>query len=224
MSDFVQETQQDLEKLIHSGESDNALEKINSILNSKTLAKEKRMDYLILKVKALTRSDQYFHAMNLLNEIEKDILKLGNDFHQIDFYQYKAENLFVFGKATSAMEILESAENIIEGISKDDSIIVIHKKIDLLVLKSELISHIHGFTEKLHEVLELCLELCNETDYEFGKAKTYERMAKSFKERGEREKAIECTEEAFLIWERLRNRYGIGYTTLIKGRLQIFNY
>ena len=56
MSDFAQKTPQELELLINSGESNNALEKINTILNSKTLAKNTRLDYLILKVKVLTRS------------------------------------------------------------------------------------------------------------------------------------------------------------------------
>ena len=222
MSDFAQKTPQELELLINSGESNNALEKINTILNSKTLAKNTRLDYLILKVKALTRSDQYFHAMNLLDEIEKDILQLGNDLHQIDFYQHKAENLFIFGKATSAMEVLENAENSIEDLSKNDKASLVHKKIDLLILKSKLISSIHGYTGKLHEVLELCLELCNESDYLFGKAKTYERMAASYIEMGEKEKAFECTEEAFSIWESLKNKYGIGYTTFVKGNLKTF--
>lgn len=217
MSDYTTEILPEIEKCIISGDSCSALKKIISVLDSKSLTKQTKLSYQILKARALTQSDDYFHATSVLDDIEDGIFKIGTDYQKLDFFACKIENLLIFGKTDLGMKLINEAENLIEKITKDVTDQLIHKKIDLLILKSHMISNIYGYIDKLHEILELCLQFCNETNYDYGKAKTLERMADSFAEMGEKDNASKCVNEAYDIWAKLENKRGIAYTTFLKG-------
>ncbi|MHA2357554.1 MAG: tetratricopeptide repeat protein [Candidatus Heimdallarchaeaceae archaeon] len=219
MSDFDTDILLDIKQQILSGESHSALEQVNSILKFKTLTKQTTLTYQILRARALTKSDSYFHAMSVLDDIEDSVFRTGTNNQKLDFYLCKIENLHIFGKTNLGMSMVEEAEELIKQMPEDESNYFLHKKIDLLILKSCMISDIHGYTDKLHEVLELCLQLCDESHYDYGKALTLQRMAGSFSEMGKREEAIECAEEAFNIWKNLDNKAGIAYTTFLRGML-----
>ena len=219
MSDFDPETLQDIKQSIISGDSHSALVKIDSILDSKILPKHTRLTYQILKANALIKSDKYFHATSVLDGIEEDVFKIGNDYQKIDFYLCKIENLHIFGKTNLGMKFVNEAEELIQKIPKDEIEYRIHRNIDLQILKSGMISNIHGYTDKLDEVLKLCLQLCHESGYKYGKALTLERMAGSFLEKGKKDEAVECAEEAYEIWKSEENKAGIAYTTYLRGML-----
>ncbi|MHA1200106.1 MAG: tetratricopeptide repeat protein [Candidatus Heimdallarchaeaceae archaeon] len=217
MSDSESEVLLEINQNIRLGDRSSALKRIENFLESKTLSKQSRLNYQILKAKALTKSDKYFQSMNVLDEIEESTSKIGTDLQKLDFYLSKIENLYVFGKTTLGMSLVEEAESLIQKISDDKSHNVTHRRIDLLIIKSCMISNIYGYIDKLHEVLELCLKLCEESDYEYGKALTLERMSGSFSEMGKREEAAECAERAHEIWKQLENKAGIAYSTFLKG-------
>lgn len=217
MSDSNAEILQEIKQSLISGDSHSALKKITPVLDSKSLTKQTKLSYQILKARALTQSDDYFHATSVLDDIEDGIFKIGTDYQKLDFFVCKIENLHIFGKTDLGMKLINEAENLIEKITKDVTDQLIHKKIDLLILKSHMISNIYGYIDKLHEILELCLQFCNETNYDYGKAKTLERMADSFAEMGEKDNASKCANEAYDIWVSLENKRGIAYTTFLKG-------
>ncbi len=217
MTDSDLEMIQEIKKSIRIGERSSALKRIESFLDSKTISKKMRINYQILNAIALTKSDRYFQSMNVLDDIEESVLKEGNDYQRLDLYLSKIENLFIFGKTNQGLKLVEEAEELIKKIQKDDTNQLTHRRIDLLVLKSCMISNIYGYTNRLHEVLELSLKLCDETDYEYGKALTLERMSGSLSEMGKREEAVEFVEKAHAIWKRLENKAGIAYTIFLKG-------
>lgn len=217
MTDSDTEVLIELNQSIRNGDRSSALKKINGFLESKTISKKTRLSYQILKAKALTKSDQFFQSMNILDDIEESIMNESSDYERLDFYICKIENLLIFGKTTAGMTLVEKAEDILENTSEDPSNIRTHKKIDLLILKSCMISNIHGYTNKLGDVLELCFQLCEQSKYDYGKALTLERMAGSFSERGNKEEAMKCAEEAYKIWKRIDNKAGIAYSTFLKG-------
>ena len=206
-----------MEQRIRSGDRLSALKEIESILASKTLSKRVQLDFQLLKAKALSKADKYFQSINLLEEIEEFVLKSGSNKQKINFYITKIENLLIFGKTSSGMSLVEKAEELIQSISEEKDDEIIHRRIDLLILKSCMISNIYGYTEKLQEVLDLCLQLCDESEYNYGKAITYEKLSGSFFEMGEREKAIEKANLAHKIWIQQTNNAGIAYTTFLKG-------
>ncbi|MHA1200108.1 MAG: tetratricopeptide repeat protein, partial [Candidatus Heimdallarchaeaceae archaeon] len=219
MSDFEPETLQNHEQLILKGECQQALVKINAVLDSKVLSKNNKLIYNILKAKCLTKSDKFFQAMSLLDDIKDDVNNIGTELQQLDFILIKIENLIIFGKTDLGMKLIEDAENLIENIPKDETNILIHKKVDLLILKAHIISFVDGFTDKLHKVLELSLQLCKESKYEYGQAKTLERLTRSYREMGKKEEAINCNDEAHEIWKRNNNKIGIVNTTQLKGAM-----
>ncbi|MCE7748977.1 MAG: tetratricopeptide repeat protein, partial [Candidatus Heimdallarchaeota archaeon] len=217
MSDSDSEILLEIKQSIRTGDRSSALKRIESFLESKTLTKQSRLNYQILKAKALTKSDRYFQSMSVLDEIEDSVFKIGTDFQKLDFYLIKIENLYIFGKTNMGMSLVEEAEKLIQNIPKDKTNNLVHRRIDLLILKSCMISNIYGYIDKLHEVLELCLKLCEESDYQYGTAMTLERMSGSFSEMGKRDEAIECANKAHEIWKRLDNKAGIAYSTFLKG-------
>ncbi len=217
MTDSDTELLIELNNSIRNGDRSSALKTINSFLESDTISKKSWLSYQNLKAKALTKSDQYFQSMNILDEIEESVMKSGTEDEKLDFYITKIENLLIFGKTLSGISLVEKAEEIIKNDPKDYSGQFFHKRIDLQVLKSCMISNIYGYTDKLREVLELSLKLCEEADYEYGKALTLERMSGFFSELGDKEKALKCASQAHEIWKNVGNKTGIAYTTFLKG-------
>ena len=176
MSDSHYDNLNEIQQNLLKGHGEIALKTIKSSLESKSLAKQTKLSYQIFQAKALTQLDDYYHATSVLDEIEDIVFSKGNSFHQLDFVICKIDNLLIFGKTNSGMELNEKAEKILQGIPDKDSDQVIHRKIDLLIRKSKLISNIYGYIEKLYELLDMCLQFCNEIDYRYGKAQTLERL------------------------------------------------
>jgi len=217
MSDSHFEILNEIKQTLLNGDSQTAINRINSFIDSKSLSKQTKLEYQLLQAKALTHLDNYFHSTSVLDSIEENILQAGNNLQKLDFYICKIENLLISGKTNLGMNLNDEAEKILEQIHDPKSNPIMHRKVDLLILKYRLISNVYGYIDKLQELLELCFQFCLETNYDYGKALILERMFDYYSELGENDKAGKCVHEAHEIWNKLGHKKGIAYTTFLKG-------
>ncbi len=217
MSDSHLDILDEVKQLLFKGEGQTALKKINSLIDSKSLAKLTKLSYQIFQAKALTQLDDYYHATSILDEIEEIVFKTGDDFQKLDFIICKIENLLIFGKTDLGMELNKKAEKILQNIADKETDDVNHRKIDLLILQSKLISNVYGYIEKLFELLDMCLRFSIETNYNVGKAHTLERLFDYYIEIGNRAEAEKCVDVAYELWVQIGNKRGLAYNSFLKG-------
>ena len=140
MTNLVSETPEQIDQLIRKGYSNKILEKIQSVLSSKEISGETRLDYQLLKCRVLARLNRHIPALNLLEEIKKEIFESGNDVQKLDYYIWKAHNYEVIGKAKEGLAILEEAEQFLQKFTIIDSFEMFQRKIDLFIQRAIIIT------------------------------------------------------------------------------------
>ncbi len=230
MTDFVSETPEQIDQLIRKGHSKILLDKIESVLSSESISREKRLIHQILKCRILTKLNQHIHALNLLDEINNEIFEIGNDVQQLDYYICKAENFEVLSKAKEGLEILEKAEKILQKSKDKDSHILFQKKIDLLIQKLRIITVTKRYfefcpPESFDEIIDSfdeCINLSHERNYDYGVAISLENKGWFLYLEGRNAEALECYEEAHEIWKRDENKFGFASILARKGMIHAF--
>ncbi len=230
MTDFVSETPEQIDQLIRKGHSKILLDKIESVLSSESISREKRLIHQILKCRILTKLNQHIHALNLLDEINNEIFEIGNDVHQLENYICKAENFEVLSKAKEGLEILEKAEKILQKSKDKNSHILFQKKIDLLIQRLRIITITKRYFEfyppesfdEIIDSFDKCINLSHERNYYYGVAISLEFKGWFLYNEGRSAEALECYEEAHEIWKRDENKFGFASILMRKGMIHAF--
>ncbi len=217
MSSSRTETPSQLEELILKGQGRLALESINSVLSSRMISKEVKVIYNLLKCKALVKTDQYFQAISLLDEISSEITITGSPLQKLDYLCISSENLLYMGNANEGLRIIKEAEEFFEDIVDKDSTEVTIKRVNLLIIKTQLQKLLFGFIDETYETAALGLKLSEDFNYEYGKGRSLEQLATIHCEVGHVEEALKCAEEAHTIWQKTSNQFEATLTTFQIG-------
>jgi tetratricopeptide (TPR) repeat protein len=230
MTDFVSETPEQIDQLIRKGYSNKILEKIQSVLSSKEISGETRLDYQLLKCRVLTKLNQHIPALNLLEEINKETFKSGNDIQQLDYHICKSENFEITGKVKEGLEILVEAEKILEKSKSIESFEIFQRKIDLLIQRARTITISKRYFDyyqpesfdQIVDSFDECINLSHKRNYDYGIAISLELKGWFFYTLGRLKEAFECYEEAHEIWKRDENKMGHACILFRKGFLHAF--
>ncbi|MFW9852959.1 MAG: tetratricopeptide repeat protein [Candidatus Thorarchaeota archaeon] len=230
MTDFNTDTPEQIEQLIKKGYSIQVMEKIQSVISSKAITRETKIIYQLVKCNALYYIN-YFDALKLLEEIEKEIFEIGKEEHQIDYYIYKARNLDGIGKAKEGLEFLEQAEKILQKSSNLNTQIIMQKRIDLLLERLILTTwkkryfdfYLPKNFEEILDSFDECITLSREIDYDYGEALSLEFKGWFLYYENRFKEALEYYEEAYEIWKREENKFRIATILIRKGMLHVFS-
>ncbi|MCG3221742.1 MAG: tetratricopeptide repeat protein, partial [Candidatus Heimdallarchaeota archaeon] len=230
MTDLVSETPEQIDQLIRKGYSIHLLEKIQSVLSSKEISRETKLDYQLLKCRVLTKLDHHIQSLNLLEEINNEIFESGNDVQQLDYYICKAESLEILGKAKEGLDILEVAEQILQKSTIIDSHEMFQRKIDLLIQRARIITISKRYFEfylpesfdQILDSFDECITLSHERNYDYGTAMSLELKGWFLNIEGRNEEALEYYEEAHEIWIRDENKIGNASILFRKGFMHAF--
>jgi len=230
MTDFVSETPEQIDQLIRKGYSIHLLEKIQSVLSSKEISRETKLNYQLFKCRILTKLNYHIMAINLLEEINNELFEIGNDVQQLDYFICKAENFEVIGKAKEGLDILEEAEQILQKSTIIDSFEMFQRKIDLFIQRALIITLSKRYfefylPENFDEIIDSfdeCINLSRERNYDYGVAISLELKGWFFNLENMYEEALECYEEAQEFWKRDENKIGHARYLFRKGFLHAF--
>jgi len=230
MTDFVSETPEQIDQLIRKGYSIHLLEKIQSVLSSKEISRETRLVYQLFKCRVLTKLNHHIPALDLLEEIKKEIFKIGNDVQKLDYYICKAENFEIIGKAKEGLDILEEAEQILQKSTVKDSFEMFQRKIDLFIQRARIITLSKRYFDfyqpesysQIIDSFDECINLSRERNYDYGIAISLELKGWFFYLENRYKEAIECYEEAHEICKRDENMMGDAFILFRKGFLHAF--
>ncbi|MHA1816835.1 MAG: hypothetical protein ACTSX1_12565, partial [Candidatus Heimdallarchaeaceae archaeon] len=176
MTDFVSETPEQIDQLIRKGHSIQLLQKVRDILNSKDISRETKLDYQLLECRILTKLNYHIQALSLLEEINKEIFKSGDDVQQLDYHICKAESFEIMGKAKEGLEILAEAEQILLKSKIIDSHKLFQRKIDLLIQRARIITLSKRYFDyyqpesysQIVDSFDECINLSRERNYDYG--------------------------------------------------------
>ena len=220
-------TPEQITQLIKKGHSFSLLENIQSVLSDKKTTKEVQLVYQLLKCKALTKLSHHNEALNLLEEIKKELFEIGNEIQQIDYYICQAENLEGLGRVKEGLELLDKAEEIDLNSSTLDSETLLRIKIDLLFERTRILTIKRRYFEfylpnnfnELIDAFDECINLSNEGKYNYGLAISLEYKGWFLYHEGKVEEALEYYEKANEIYKRDENKIGIGSILVRKGMI-----
>ncbi len=230
MPDLVSETPEQIDQLIRKGYSIHLLEKIQSVLSSKKISRETKLDYQIFKCRILTKLNYHIMALNLLEEINNELFESGNDVQQLDYYICKAESFEIMGKAKEGLEILAEAEQILQKSTDIDSYKMFQRKIDLLIQRARIVTISKRYFDyyqpenysQIVDSFDECINLSRERNYDYGIAISLELKGWFFYLESRYKEAFECYEEAHEIWKRDENITGDACILFRKGFLHAF--
>jgi tetratricopeptide (TPR) repeat protein len=230
MKEFVSETPEQIDQLIRKGYSNQLLEKVQSVLSSKEISGETRLDYQLLECRILAKLNHNIDSLRLLEEIDNEIFESGNNVQQLDYYICKAENLEILSKAKEGLDILEEAEQILQKSTIIDSYKMFQRKIDLLIQRARIITismryfdyYLPENFDQIIDSFDECINLSRERNYDYGVAISLELKGWFFYYENRYEEAFECYEESHEIWKRNENKMGHASVLFRKGFLHAF--
>ncbi|NPD89579.1 MAG: tetratricopeptide repeat protein [Asgard group archaeon] len=202
MKNSKTESPYELEELLNKGESLLVLERIKNVLTSTNLSKQLGFTYQILKCRALTYLSQHHHAIGILEEIWEDVFEFGTEIHKLDLLYLKTSNIRFLGKHKEAFKLNEDANEIIDKIKTDLYSDIAQREVLILLQKALIIRNLHGDSEGEYTLTKHVLSLCDDYNYEYGKALALRQMAKFLVNTGNTVESLKQIEKAIEISER----------------------
>ncbi|MHA2255779.1 MAG: hypothetical protein ACXAAM_06895, partial [Candidatus Heimdallarchaeaceae archaeon] len=225
MKNLVAETPEQIDQLIKKGFSIYLLDKIQAVISSQEISSERKLVYQLLKCQALTSINLHDQALELLNEIRNEVFEKGNDVQKLDCLIFKADNFEVLSRLNESLALLEEAEQILQKSQINDTKEMQKRKVNLLIQRIKTITATKRYFEyydpksfdKIVKLFDQCINLSKKLRYNYGIGYSLGLKGWYLIWEGKFNEALECFEEAYIVYERDKNRGGIARTIARKG-------